>query len=316
VSTLELHRAWYGPLTAASARLTGGTYVVLGSAQDGAAALIELIAGVAPPSSGHVLIEGKPPFADPNTRRRIGALCTEERLPPAKTVARALGSLLRAREDSRSADAILDAMGLTWLRQRRPSSLSAREARAVALALVLSQHEPLLVALFEPLALGGIISEGRMRESLARFSRAGAVVLTTASRLEDAAVIEGSLSVLHRGTWLDSSAARATVELVALRVQTDAAARLATMLAGKEGIGKVEALGPRELIVRGEDVERVAACVLASAQEASVAVEALRVDAPSLPELALARERAARVEQARLRAYAARPIFYGPGPTE
>jgi len=316
VSTLELHRAWHGPLTAASARLTGGTYVALGRAQDGAAALIELSAGIVRPSSGQVFLDGKAPFADPETRRRIGALGAEERLPPAKTVALALGSLLRAREDTRSAGEILDQFGLSWLLSRRPSSLILRETRAVALALALSQREPLLLALFEPLSLDGIIQEGSLRESVARCSGAGAVVLTTASRLEDAATIEGTLSVLERGTWLGASAARAPTETVALRVRSADATRLARALAAKDEISALEAASPRELIVHGNDPERVAAHVLTSAKEAAITIEALRIDAPTLSELTAARERAARAEQATLRAYAARPIFYGPGPTE
>ncbi len=316
MSTLVLERAWHRELTAATAQLTGGTYVVLGGPSDGAAALIELASGLVAPSAGTVLLEGKAPFADPDTRRRIAALRAEEQLPPLKTVSAALALLLGARGDTRSAASVLDEAALANLGSRQVRTLAARETRAIFLALALTQPEPLLLALFEPLTLLGLVHEAYLRESLARCSSAGAVVLTTASRLEDAAVIEGTLSVLERGTWLGSSAARVQLEAAALRVQTPDAERLATLLPVGEDVTSLEALGDRELIVRGPELERIAQRVLRAAEEAALTIEAMRVDAASLSELRAARERAARAAQAALRARAARPIFYGPGPIE
>ena len=316
MSALELQHVRYRELASVSALLTGGTYVVLGGSSDGAAALIELAAGIVAPSWGRVLLDGKAPFANPETRRRSAALCAEERLPPMKTVTAALELLLRARGSTRSADSVLDDAGLSWLRSRRSQSLSAREARAVALALALAlaQEDPLLLALFEPLGLIGLVHEAYLRESLAHASRAGSVVLTTATRLEDAAVIEGSLSVLERGAWLGSSALRAPASAITLRVRSSNATQLAALLTGSEEITALEALGMHELLARGRDPERIAERVLACARAASIQIEALCVDAPSLSELAAARERATRAEQQTLRAYAARPIFYGAGP--
>lgn len=316
MTTLVLERAWCGELMAASAQLTGGTYVVLGSASDGAAALIDIASGISQPSAGYVLLDDKSPFADPSSRRRIAALRAEEQLPPMKTVSAALTLLLRARAEARSADSVLDDAGLGWLRSRPVRGLSARETRAIVLALALAQTEPLLLALFEPLGLIGLVAEAFVRESLARCSRAGAVVLTTANRLEDAAVIEGTLSVLDRGAWLGSSAARVPVETAVLRIQSAEAERLASLLAGTEGIASLEAIGAHELLARGPDLERVAERVLHATKEAALPLEAMRIDAPSLADLKTAREQAAHAAREAMRARAARPIFYGPGPNE
>jgi hypothetical protein len=143
--------------------------------------------------------------------------------------------------------------------------------------------------LFEPLALLGILSEDFVLQSLTRAVSAGAIVLATASRLEDATRLGGAISALERGTWLDSAAARTPLSQITLRVHSPEARHLAARLSEAPDVSAVEWAGGQELLVRGSDLERLAAQVVASARAASIRIDALRYDPPSLDTLAAAR---------------------------
>jgi hypothetical protein len=119
------------------------------------------------------------------------------------------------------------------------------------------------------------------------------VVVCTASRLEDAAPLGGTVSTLERGIWLDPAILRVRAEQITLRVLTSDAERLAARLSEAPDGVTVEWAGGDELFVRGADLERAAAHVISSARSEAISIDALRYDAPSL--YALAAARAARV---------------------
>jgi ABC-type uncharacterized transport system ATPase subunit len=153
----------------------------------------------------------------------------------------------------------------------------------------LSHPEPALLALHEPLALVGAVQERFLLDALVRFATNGAIVLATASRVEDAARLGGEVHALERGLWLDSADSRTPHQQVTLRVQTPDAERLAACLAGAPEISAVTRIGASELLVRGLALERVASSVVAHARAASLRVSALHPDACALESLAAAR---------------------------
>jgi ABC-2 type transport system ATP-binding protein len=206
-------------------------------------------------------------------------LCSQEQLPSARHAAGALQLALQARGEARSALSVLDAAGLTHLATRRLSDLSERETRALALALALSHPKPTLLAMYEPLALVGIVQERFLLDTLARCAARGAIVLSTASRAEDALRMGGEVHALERGIWLDSPANRTPHYQVTLRVQTDNSAQLAACLAGAEEVIALTQVGSSELLIHGADLERIASSVVARARAASVRIGALREDA-------------------------------------
>jgi ABC-type multidrug transport system ATPase subunit len=259
---------------------------------------VQLAAGLDTPSVGRVTLDDQAPFSHAIVRRRVGALSAIERLPPARRVADALSLALRARGDSRSAASVLDSAALSPLAARRTSDLSTREVRALALVLALTHPEPTLLALFEPCSLIGILSEDFVLQTLARWATAGTIVLASASRNEDAARLGGATAALERGIWLDSPHARPPLGTITLRVRTLEPRRLATLLSEAPEVTAVEPAGGQELLVRGSDLERVAAHVVASARSQAIVIEALRYDPPDLEALAAARS-PARHEQAR-----------------
>ena len=321
MTTLSFDLVSHAELSRLSAAFASGTHVVLGTERDGTSTLLELAAGLTRPSAGHVTLDGREPYSHADLRRRVAALSASERLPPGRTVADSLGLALRARNDERSAASLLDAAGLTHFAARRSADLSARDARALALAFALSHPQPILLALFEPLALLGPVSEAFVLQALARAATAGAIVLTSASRLEDAARLGGATSALERGTWLSSAAACPPLSSVTLRVHTPEPRRLAARLSEAPEVNAVEWSGGHELLVHGADLERLAAHVVANARSEAIRITALRYDPPSLDALAAARaglaqayyERAQRNASAAPPPSNAQPIFLPPG---
>jgi ABC-type multidrug transport system ATPase subunit len=288
VSELSFDVVSHAELASVSGVLDPGRHVLMGSERDGTNSVVLLAAGIVQPAAGRVLLAGRVPFSSAGTRRTIGALCAEERLPTARHAAGAVQLALHARGDTRSALSVLDAAGLAHLAKRRMSDLSARETRALALALALSHPKPALLALHEPLALVGIVPERFLLDALVQSSANGAIVLATASRVEDAARLGGEVHALERGIWLDSAKNRTPFQQVTLRVQTPDAERLAACLAGAEEISAVTRVGASELLVCGMDLERVASSVVSNARAASLQISALRQDAPALEPLAAA----------------------------
>jgi ABC-type multidrug transport system ATPase subunit len=294
VSELSFDVVSHAQLASVSGVLDSGSHVLLGSERDGTSSVVLLAAGLVEPAAGRVLLAGRVPFSSASTRRTIGALCAEERLPTARHAAGAVQLALHARGDTRSALSVLDAAGLAHLAKRRMSDVSARETRALALALALSHPKPALLALHEPLALVGTVQERYVLDALLRFAANGAIVLATASRVEDAARLGGEVHALERGLWLDSAESRTPHQQATLRVQSPDLERLAACLAGAPEISAITRIGASELLLRGLDLQRVASSVVANARAASLRINALREDAPALESLAAARAGIAR----------------------
>jgi ABC-type thiamine transport system ATPase subunit len=289
VSELRFEALNHAQLANVDASFSAGTQVVVGSERDGTDILIELAAGMRRPASGRVLLDGVAAWSNAGTRRRIACLCAEEILLPARNVTGAVALALRARADDRSALSVLDHAGLAHFADQRASALTSREARAVALGIALSHREPALLALHEPLTVAGIVQEDFILRTLSKLGAAGAIVLCTASRLEDAARLGGNACALERGLWLGSAQARPPLSTVTLRVRTPEPRRLAARLSEAPDISGVEWAGGQELLVHGSELERLAQSVVANARAEAIRITALKQDAPPLEALAAAR---------------------------
>ncbi|MEO6600503.1 MAG: hypothetical protein ABIQ16_11555 [Polyangiaceae bacterium] len=299
MSVLTFEAATHGKLCAISASFEAKRQVVLGTEADGTNTLLMLAAGFATPAHGRVLLGGVAPSENAAVRRQVASLFADEALPPARTVSFALELALRARGDARSAHSVLDAAGLAPWAAQKPSTLTPRDTRAVALAFALSHPRPLLVALHEPLSLVGVLSEAFIEQSLANFS--AAIVLCSASRLEDATRLGGVVAALEGGQWLDAQSASPQLGSLTLRVRTPEPRRLAARLAEAPDITAVEWAGGQELLVRGTELERVAHSVVANARAEAIRIDALKQAAPALEELAGARAGLARAAFERAR---------------
>ncbi|MEI9953408.1 MAG: hypothetical protein WDO74_31630 [Pseudomonadota bacterium] len=307
MSELRFEALNHAELANVSAAFTAGAHVVLGSERDGTGTLIQLAAGVLAPATGSVLLDGVAAWSNARTRRRVASLCAEETLLPARDVGGAVTLALRARGDARSALSVLDSAGLARFAAQRVSDLTASEARAVTLSIALSHREPALLALFEPLSVAGILQEDFVLRALEAFGNAGAIVLCTASRLEDAARLGGNASALERGLWLGSAQARPLLRSITLRVHTPEPRRLAARLSEIPDISGVEWSGGQELRVHGSELERLAHSVVAKARAEAIRITALKQDAPPLEALAAARAGLAQAYYERARGSDATP---------
>lgn len=305
MSELLFDAASFAELAHAQVTFGPGKHVVLGHERDGTAAFVALAAG-ATPSKGRVVLDGAALWCDSAARRRIATLCATETLLPAKTVLRSVTLALRARGDARSALSVLDGAGLAWLAARRTASLDAREARAVACALALSHATPSAVVLHEPLGLLGLIGEELLLGAVERAVSAGAVVICSSNRLEDATRLGGSTSAIERGVWLDGAALGLALSPVTLRVHTPEPRRLAARLSETPDIAAVEWAGGSEILVRGSDFEQLAQSVVANARAEAIRITALRQDAPPLEVLGATRAGLAQAYYER--AYGWRPV--------
>jgi len=289
VSELRFEALNHVELVNVDATFSAGMHVVLGSERDGTGTLIALAAGMLDPARGRVLLDGIAPCSDARSRGRIASLFATETLLPAPDVARSLALSLRARGDARSALSILDNAGLTRFAKQRVSPLTAREARAIALCVALSQTEPALLALHEPLSVTDILQEEFVLRTLSERGAAGAIVLCTASRLQDATRLGGNTSALERGSWLGPGQARPPLSNITLRVHTTEPRRLAARLSEAPDISGVEWAGGQELLVHGRELDSLAHSVVANARAEAIRITALKQDAPPLEALAAAR---------------------------
>jgi len=99
VSELSFDVVSHAELASVSGVLDSGSHVLLGSERDGTSSVVLLAAGLVKPAAGRVLLAGRDPFSSASTRRTIGSLCREERVPTARHAAGAVQLALQARSD-------------------------------------------------------------------------------------------------------------------------------------------------------------------------------------------------------------------------
>ncbi len=197
-------------LTVSLAAAAGQVLGLLGPNGAGKSTLLTAVAGLAPVSSGRIILAGQVmDDADTGTfveasRRPVGFVFQNYRLFPHLTVAENVAFSPRARGMGRSAARSaaghwLSRLGLSDLAQRKPGQLSGGQAQRVALARALA-GQPALLLLDEPLsALDAgtrLDVQAELKRHLAEF--AGPCVLVTHDPLE-ALVLADQLIVIEAG---------------------------------------------------------------------------------------------------------------------
>ena len=118
----------------------------------GKTSLLRLLAGVAKPEAGEVLLDGTPIAANSERSRRVVYLGHQHALKDDLTSAEALEFLLRIhgrRSDRASVDAALHHWGMLGQRDTWVRRLSQGQRRRVALARLVGEHEASLWLLDE-----------------------------------------------------------------------------------------------------------------------------------------------------------------------
>jgi putative spermidine/putrescine transport system ATP-binding protein len=155
---LNLHKN-YGPVQAVgdvSLAIAAGEFVtLLGPSGSGKTTTLSMIAGLTEPTSGSILLDGRPLDPLPPYRRDIGVVFQDYALFPHMTVARNVAFPLEMRrkpraEVSRSVARALAQVGLSQYGERYPRQLSGGQQQRVALARAMV-FEPRLLLMDEPL---------------------------------------------------------------------------------------------------------------------------------------------------------------------
>lgn len=193
----------------------GETVAVIGANGAGKSTLLKVLAGLAPPALGRVLVEGDDAAALDRRilARRLAYLPQERTLGWPMRVARvvALGRLphvdprsVMSEQDARAVAAALSAMDLDHLADRPANRLSGGELARVLLARTLAQEAPVLIA-DEPTAGLDMAHVLKFFEYLAARAAQGAAIvvavhdLSLALRFCQRAVLLSDARVLASG---------------------------------------------------------------------------------------------------------------------
>jgi len=188
----------------------GATLVLVGESGAGKTTLLRLLAGLADPDEGRIVLDGRvwldrtAGVSLPAWRREVGYLAQDYALFPHLAVHANVAFGLRAqgldwRAVHQRVDAALAGLGLTALAGRRPDQLSGGQRQRVALARALVL-EPRLLLLDEPLSALDLQTRRAVRAELRR-TLAGlscATVYVTHNPVE-AIVFGDRIAVLEAG---------------------------------------------------------------------------------------------------------------------
>ncbi|MFC8304433.1 sulfate/molybdate ABC transporter ATP-binding protein [Specibacter sp. NPDC057265] len=197
----------------------GETVAVMGPNGAGKSSLLQILAGLVKPDSGHAAVDGKALFQLaanggesrklwlPPHRRGVGVLAQEPLLFPhlnvLDNVAFGPRSQGRTRRESRSrARHWLQEVDAAMFSTRRPAELSGGQAQRVALARALAT-DPALLLLDEPMAALDVANTALMRSLLKRVLTGRRAIIITHDLL-DALMLAGRTVIMEGGRIVES----------------------------------------------------------------------------------------------------------------
>ena len=254
-----------------SFRWEKGLFSVLGSPLDGTSLLFSCLAGHTKIKRGTITIGGR---AAEQGRLDVMYVPLEPILPESLRVREVVAL---ASEIRREPPVSLAPLGIASLAERRVSSLSPAEARALSLTIALgSRATTLLVE--EPLSQ---MEGARHVTALLRERAEVSSVLVTTSSVRDAASLGGSLAVMTKG-FLSPIQGALRHEL---RVVSKGAEALAAAIGDDDAIESVSLPNAMTLTLVGADLVAIAAAVNRAASNARILVDLVEPAVSSLEEL-------------------------------
>lgn len=184
-----------------------GVTALFGRSGSGKTTIVNAIAGLLRPQSGHVAI-GETVLVDtqrgifvPPHRRRVGYVFQDARLFPHFSVRNNLefGKRFAPREAGPSLDAIATMLGIAHLLERRPAALSGGEKQRVAIGRALLSR-PRLLLMDEPLASLDEARKGEILPYLERLRDEAAMpILYVSHSLTEVARLATTIIALREG---------------------------------------------------------------------------------------------------------------------
>jgi len=182
----------------------GEFLTLLGPSGSGKTTVLMMLAGFESPTSGEILLDGKPMQHKPPYQRDIGVVFQNYALFPHMTVAENIGFPLSVRRmpatemDSRVKRA-LDMVQLAGFGNRRPGQLSGGQQQRVAVARALV-YGPKLVLMDEPLgALDKQLRERMQLEIKHLHDELGVTVVYVTHDQSEALTMSDRIAVFHQG---------------------------------------------------------------------------------------------------------------------
>ncbi|GAB1338104.1 ABC transporter ATP-binding protein [Streptomyces sp. E-15] len=177
---------------------------VLGPSGSGKSTLLRVVAGLQPPGSGRVLLDGRDQAGVPAHRRDVGLMFQDHQLFPQRDVGAnvAFGPRMHGvgrAEREGEVDRLLELVGLPGAARRAVTSLSGGEQQRVALARALAPR-PRLLMLDEPLGqLDRSLRERLVVELRELFGRLGTTVLAVTHDQGEAFALADRVVVMRDG---------------------------------------------------------------------------------------------------------------------
>jgi putative spermidine/putrescine transport system ATP-binding protein len=198
----------YGSVAAVdgiSVALSAGEFLsFLGPSGSGKTTTLQMIAGLVEPTSGDILLNGRPLNPLPPYRRNIGVVFQNYALFPHMTVERNVAFPLEMRRVDRSeikqrVDRVLSMVGLGALGSRLPTQLSGGQQQRVALARAMVFEPPLLL-MDEPLgALDKKLREQMQLEIKQLHRNLGMSIIYVTHDQEEALTMSSRIAVFNAG---------------------------------------------------------------------------------------------------------------------
>jgi putative spermidine/putrescine transport system ATP-binding protein len=182
----------------------GEFLTLLGPSGSGKTTTLMLLAGFETPTSGEILLEGKPLSRVPPYQRDIGMVFQNYALFPHMSVAENIGFPLSVRgvpaaDIARRVERALDMVQLGGFGGRRPAQLSGGQQQRVAVARALV-FEPKLILMDEPLgALDKQLREQMQLEIRRLHQRLGVTMIYVTHDQAEALTMSDRIAVFHRG---------------------------------------------------------------------------------------------------------------------
>ena len=178
----------------------GEVFGLLGTNGAGKTSTLEILEGLAEPTSGQVRILGLDPVVDrQRLRPDVGIMLQDGGLPAQLTVDETMRMWAGTCSTPRPLDELLADVALTHRRDVRVGALSGGEQRRLDLACALV-GEPSVIFLDEPTT--GLDPESRRRtwELLAQLKERGVTMVLTTHYLEEAEYLCDRIAIMHQGT--------------------------------------------------------------------------------------------------------------------
>jgi thiamine transport system ATP-binding protein len=177
---------------------------VLGPSGSGKSTLLRVVAGLQPPDSGRVLLDGADLASVPAHRRDIGLVFQDHALFQHRDVGRNVGFGLRMQGEptnkiEQRVRELLELVGLAGYERRSVATLSGGEQQRVALARALAP-EPRVLLLDEPLGSLDRRLRDRLLEDLARlFEKLGVTAVYVTHDQAEAFALGDRVAVMRSG---------------------------------------------------------------------------------------------------------------------